>query len=555
MTHLWLDLVFGIRMLSRNRGFTTAAVVALALGIGANSAIFSVIYGVLLKPLPYRDPERLLRVYENNVVERFQKFPLSPADFLDYRQQNHVFQDIATYVRQDQQFGGERPERLIGLRVSDGYFRLFGFEPLVGRAFTKSEESNQGPTNSVIISYNVWQRLMGGDPQVVGKTIRLTDYPFRVVGVMPREFEHVSGGYRQPSDAVDVWLPYDALGNPRGVARAFHFCTTVARLKPGATLEQAQAEMNVISRALEAQHPDDRNWRVELAPLREDLAGKSRPTLLILAGAVAFVLLIACVNVANLLLARAAGREREMAIRTAVGATRSRLIRQLLTESMTLAAIGGALGLALASSSVRALVAHAPGQTPRLHSIALDFRVVAATVALSLVAGVLFGLAPALAASTDLRRRARPRGIFVIAEVALTFVLVTGAGLLLRTFLALGRVDPGFNPRGVITMNTSLSVPKLIGARRYAAFYERFLESLARIPGVADAGSASNLPWSGGNDEALFGIEGRPHPAEVSMHAHYLFVSPDYLRAVGVPLLAGRWLTPSDHFDAPKVVL
>src|SRR5579872_1415792 len=215
MNFLSQDVRFGIRVLLRNRSFTAVALAALALGIGANSAIFSVIYGVLLKPLPYRDPERLVRVYENNPVERFQKFPLSPADFLDYRSANRVFQELATYVRQDQQYGGERPERLTGVRVSDGFFRLFGAEPMLGRAFTKQEEAVSGPTDIAIISHNVWTRLLSGDPQAIGKTIRLSDFPFRIVGVMPPGFEHVSGGYRLPrGEAVDVWLPFDLLGNP-----------------------------------------------------------------------------------------------------------------------------------------------------------------------------------------------------------------------------------------------------------------------------------------------------------------------------------------------------
>ena len=555
MSCLWQDFRFGIRTLLRNRSFTVTAIAALALGIGANSAIFSVIYGVLLKPLPYREPERLVRVYENNPVERFQKFPLSPADFLDYRRQNRVFEGIATYVRQDQQYGGERPERLTGARVSHGFFHLFGADPMLGRAFTQQEEATSGATDVAIVSYSVWKRLLGGDPHVVGKTIRLTDYPFRIVGVMPPGFEHVSGGYRLPhGEAVDVWLPFNMLGNPRGVPRAFHYCNTVARLKPGVTLEEAQAEMNVVAAGLEAQYPDDRNWRIQLKPLQDDLVGGARPTLLILAGAVGLVLLIACVNVANLLLARATMREREMAIRAAVGATRARLVLQMLTESVTLAAVGGALGLLFAWWGVRALVALGPEGVPRLHAIGLDPRVVLATAGVSILAGVLFGLAPALAASTQVPR-SRPRGLLVIAEVALSFVLLIGAGLLLRSFLAIGRVDPGFQPRGVLTMNTALSYPKLVGARRYAAFYERFVESLAKLPGVTAAGAASNLPWTGAGDNALFGIEGRPKPAGVSMHAHYLFVSPDYLRAIGVPLLAGRWLAASDHFDAPKVVL
>ena len=559
MAPLMQDLQFGIRLLRRNLSFTATAIVALALGIGATSAIFSVIYGVLLKPLPYRDSERLVRVYENNPVERFQTFPLSPADFLDYRKQNRVFQDIATYVRQDQQYGGDHPERIIGVRVSHGFFRLFGVEPMLGREFTQEEESTSGATDVVIISHDVWSRLLERDPQVIGKTIRLTDYPCRIVGVMPAGFEHVSGGYRLPhGEAVGVWLPFNMLGNPQRVARAFHYCNTVARLKQGVEIEQAQAAMNVIASDLEAQYPDDKNWHIQLKPLQEDLIGRARPVLLILAGVVGFVLLIACVNVANLLLARATVRQREMAIRTALGGTRARLVRQLLTESVMLAAIGGALGLLFAYWGVRTLAALGPEQVPRLRSISLDAHVVLVTVGTSVLAGLLFGLVPALAASTQLnqaRGRARPRDLFVIAEVALSFVLLIGAGLLLRSFVAIGRVDLGFHPQGVLTMSTALSVPKLVGARRYVAFYERFLESLAQLRGVTAAGAASNLPWTGANDNALFGIEGRPRRADLSMHAHYVFVSPDYLKTIGVPLLAGRWLATSDHFDAPKVLL
>jgi predicted permease len=542
-------------MLLRNWGFTAPAIIALALGIGANSAIFSVLYGVLLKPLPYPDPERLVRVYQNNPAERFQRFPLSPADFLDYRQQNRVFQYIATYVRQDQQFGGERPERLTGLRVSHGFFRLFGAEPMLGRAFTQEEEAASGATDVAIVSHNVWKRLLNGDPQAIGKTIRLSDYPFRIVGVMPPGFEHLNEGYRLPrGGTVDVWLPFNLLGSPQRVARAFHYCHTVARLAPGVSIEEARTGMNLIARRLEAEYPDDRNWRIQIEPLREDLAGAARPTLLLLTCAAAFVLLIACVNVANLLLARATGRDREMAIRTAVGATRARLVRQMLTESVTLAAIGGTLGLVAAYWGVRALTAFGPEQIPRLHAITLNVWVVLVTAGTSVLAGLLFGLAPALAASADVRR-SRPHGGFVIAEVALAFVLLIGAGLLLRSFLALGRVDPGFNPRGVLTLNTALSYSKLVGARRYAAFYERFVENLSQLPGVRAAGASSNLPWSGANNNALFGIEGQPRLPNQAMHAHYQTVSPEFLRTIGVPLLAGRWLTTADHFDAPKVVL
>jgi predicted permease len=411
---------------------------------------------------------------------------------------------------------------------------------MLGREFTQGDEQSiSGAADVVIISHDVWSRLLERDPEVIGKTIRLDDYPFRIVGVMPHGFEHVSGGYRLPhGESVGVWLPFDLLGNPQRVPRAFHYCNTVARPKQGVEIEQAQAAMNVIASGLEAQYPDDKNWHIQLKPLQEDLVGRTRPVLLILAGVVGFVLLIACVNVANLLLARATSRQREMAIRVAVGGTRARLVRQLLTESVMLAAVGGTLGLLLAYWGVCALEALGPEQVPRLRSITLDGHVVRVTVGISVLAGLLFGLVPALAASMQVNQTvggARPHGIFVIAEVALSFVLLIGAGLLLRSFVAICRVDPGFHPRGVLTMSTALSVPKLVGARRYVAFYENFLENLGQLRGVTAAGAASNLSWTGANDNALFGIEGRPRPSDLSMHAHYVFVSPDYLKAIGVP--------------------
>ena len=554
MRCLPLDLRLALRTFARNRGFAATAIATLALGIGATSAIFSVVYCVLLKPLPYRDPGRLVRVYEQVPTERLGAFPLSPADFRDYRRQNRVFEGMAAYIRQDQQYGGDRPERLIGMRVSHGFFHLLGVEPQLGRAFTKEEESNPGPAETVVVSHNVWKRLLGGSPRAIGSTIRLSDSPFRVVGVMPPGFEQLSGGRRLPrGEAVDVWLPFNQLGMPR-VSRVAHYCHTVARLAPGTTIEQAQAEMNAIAAGLEAQYPDDANWRIQLKPLRDDLVSQARPTLLMLAGAVGFVLLIACVNVTNLLLARSAARQREMAVRAALGATRARLVRQLLTESVTLAGLGGALGLLVAWWGVRTLVAMGPEQVPRAGAIGLDARVVLVTAAASVFCGLLFGLAPALAAGTD-ARRGSPRGVFIVAEVALSFVLLTGAGLCIRSFIAIRGVEPGFHPRGVLTMNTALSVPKLVGARRYGAFYESFIEELTRLPGVSAAGAASSLPWTGATDNTLFGIKGRPGPASPALNARSLSVSPDYLRAIGVPLLAGRWLTIADHFDAPKVAL
>jgi predicted permease len=555
MHSLWQDLRFGVRTLLRAPGFAAVAITALALGIAANSAIFTVIDGVLLKPLPYRDPGRLVRVYAYNPVERFTQFPLSPADFRDYRNDNRSFEDVVTYLRQDQQYSGAQPERLICARVSYGFFRLFGVAPMMGREFTP-EEAVRGPAADVaMVSYSLWRRLLGGDPNAIGRTIYLTDSPFRVIGVMPAGFEHVNGGYRLPhAENVEVWIPFNLLGADR-ISRVNHNCNTIARLKPGVSLEQAQAEMNTIARRMESANPDDKNWRIELRPLQDDLVGKAQPTLLILAGAVGFVLLIACVNVANLLLARQAARKREMAIRTAVGASRGRLVAQMLTESSVLAALGGALGLLLAYCGVRVLQAMGPEEVPRLHSISLDLRAVLVTAVISIVAGLLFGLAPALSASTSNLRRRGPGGVFVAAEVALTFVLLIGAGLLLRSFVALGRVQPGFQAHGVVTVNTTVSWSKLGGARKYLAFYREFLQKVSAIPGVTASGAATNLPWTGANDNALFAIEGRARTSDAAMNAHYLYVSPDYLHAIGVPLLAGRWLTEQDHFDAPRVAL
>jgi len=554
MLRLPLDLRLALRTFARNRSFAVTAITALALGIGATSAIFSVIYGVLLKPLPYREPYRLVRVYQHNPAERLGAFPLSPADFRDYRRENRVFENMATYLRQDQQYGGDHPQRLIGMRVSHGFFHLLGVEPQLGRTFTQEEESNTGPNDTVIVSHNVWKKLLGGSPQAIGSIIRLSDSPLRVVGVMPAGFEQLSAGRRLPrGEAVDVWLPFNLLGVAQ-ISRVAHYCHTVARLAPAVSIEQATAQMNAIAGRLESQYPDDTNWRIQLKPLHDDLVRQARPTLLILAGAVAFVLLIACVNVTNLLLARSAVRQREMAIRAAIGATRARLVRQLLTESVTLAALGGALGLLVAWWGVRALVTLGPEQLPRVQAIGLDVRVIVVTAAASVFCGLLFGLAPALTAGSA-SRRGSPRGVIVVAEVALSFVLLIGAGLLMRSFVAISRVEPGFQAHGVLTMSTSLSVPKLVGARRYGAFYESFVEELSRLPGVSGAGASSNLPWSGSSDNTMFGIKGRPGPAGLTLHARSVSISPDYLRAIGVPLLAGRWLTPADHFDAPKVAL
>src|SRR5579884_470445 len=276
------DLRYALRVLARNRGFTATAIAALALGIGASSAMVSVLYGVLLKPLPYREPRRLVRIYQNNPVERFAKFPLSPADFIDYRRLNRVFESMAAYVRQDKQYGGERPERLIGLRISDEFFHVLGTPPMLGRTFTRQEVSTRADV--AVISHDVWARLLDRDAHVIGRRIELSGDLFTIVGVMPAGFADVSGGYRMPTnESVQVWLPFDLLGR-RDPPRAFHYCNTIARLRPGVTPEQANAQLNVVAARLGKQYADDRDWRIQLAPMQDDLTGKARPTLMILAG-------------------------------------------------------------------------------------------------------------------------------------------------------------------------------------------------------------------------------------------------------------------------------
>ena len=562
------DVRYGFRTLKSSPGFTVVAVLTLALGIGANSAIFSVINGVLLKPLPYREPDRLVRVF--TTFPAFPEFPMNLHDFLDYREQNRVFEDFALYVRDDLQIAkAERPERLTGIRVSTGFFRLLGWQPMLGRTFTVNEEL-PGNEREVILSYGTWKSRFSGSPGVIGTTVNLSGRPFTIVGVMPPGLEHVGGTYHSlpHGDNVDVWWPL-TLDHAHPEQRGSHFLNGIARLKPGVSVPQASTDMGIIARRLGELY-DNRDAGVKLVPLRQEIVGKTQPLLLVLLGAVGFVLLIACVNVANLLLARAAVREREIAIRTALGAGRMRLARQMLTECLVIAGLGGTLGLVLGIWGVDALVALTAGKLPRVQMIGVDARMFAFTLAATVLTALLFGLTPALHASraslsnslkeggrgsTAGLSSGRIRSVLVMAELALALVLLAGGGLLLRTFVNLERVNPGFDPRNVITMSLDLPGARYPNEKSAASFYRQLLERLEQQPGVRAAGVTSDLPWSGYDENTGFELQGHSQAENDKNHARYHFASPNYFRAAGIPLIAGRFFAYRDNLDAPPVML
>jgi predicted permease len=566
MRTFWQDLRYGARMLLKNPGFTLIAVLTLAIGVGANTAIFSVVNGVLLKPLPYREPERLIRVFERSLTQP--KFPMSGGNFQDYRDQNSTLSGLALYTRQDLELSqDDKPERLAALRVSAGFFELLGAQPLLGREFRREDEL---PDNNqvVILSHGLWQRRFNGDPNVVGRVVTLSGRPFTVVGVAPQGFQHVGGDYRSMphGESVDAWWPV-ALRPQAG--RGAHFLNAVGSLKPGVSVAQAEADFNVIAERLAQQFPNsNQGWRIAIQPLREEIAGRARTTLLALFGAVFFVLLIACVNVANLLLARATAREREIAVRSAVGAGRRRIVRQLLTESLLLAIVGGAAGILLAQWAIDTLRALGPEQLPRLQAVNIDGGILLFTLGVTLLTGVLFGLAPALQAgqfnlNAFLKeggrggggQRRRLRDALVITEVALALALLAGAGLLIRSFWKLQQTDPGFNPERVLTASLSLPGARYGDAPKVAAFQQILLERLAALPGAQSAGLTSDLPWTGYDENAGFTVEGKTFPTNDGPSARYHFVSSDYFRTIGVPLISGRFFNSDDRQDTQPVVL
>src|SRR5256886_4330757 len=498
---LWQDLRYGARMLLKNPGFTTVAVIALALGIGANSAIFSVVNTVLLRPLPYKNPERLVMVWEDNSKQGFPRDTPSPANFMDWRDQNHVFESIAALVEISFNLtGAGEPERIDGQRVSASLFSLLGVEPQLGRAF-RAEEDQSGGNHVVIISHGLWQRRFGSDPGIIGKPINLNGESFTVVGVMPRTFQF-------PTRRDQLWVPI-AFNAKEAGERGNHYLEVIARTKPGVTLQQAQAEMTTIATRLQQQYPEtNTSIGAVVTPLHEHVVGDIKPALLVLLGAVAFVLLIACANVANLLLARAAVRQKEIALRLALGAGRARLIRQFLTESVLLAAFGGGIGLLLSIAGLSVLKRFIPPNISQAEAIAIDTKVLIFTVLVSLVTGLIFGLAPATqAANFNLNdtlkesgrdsaagsRGNRIRGLLVISEVAVSFILLIGAGLLINSFLHLRNVDPGFRAERALTMKIVLPEPRYADKEQRGIFYRELIRRVETLPSVISAAVATNL--------------------------------------------------------------
>jgi putative ABC transport system permease protein len=561
MDTLFQDMRYGFRVLLKSRGVSVAAVVALMLGIGANTAIFSVVNAVLLKPLPYPEPERLVRIYEKS--PQFDAMSISYPNFLDWQERNQSFEQIAMF-RYDgfNLAGGDAPERVQGRFVSANFFPILGVTPTTGRSFLP-EEDKPGGNPAVILSNGLWQRRYGADPKLLGKSLAINGNDYTVIGILPADFSFYS--------QAELFLPLGAVDDVTRRSRDLHSgFQAIGRLKPGVTLAQASLEMENIALSLAREYPNTNiGYSVTLYSMHEDVVGSIRSALLVLVGAVSFVLLIACANVANLLLARAAARQKEIAIRTALGASRMRIMRQLLTESVLLSMTGGALGLLLALWGTDALVAAIPDAIPRAEDIRLDAGVLAFTLAVSLVTGIVFGLVPAMQASKpDLNEslkeggrgstsgRHRVRSLLVVSEVALALVLLIGAGLMIRSIMRLRDVAPGLDPRNVITMQIPLSSSVASEPAKIRTFYRQLLERVHDVPGVHSAAINSNMPLTGEDSEAPFWVGGGPRPAPEDLTFALMYpTSPGYLKAMGVPLLKGRFLAENDTEKSSTVVV
>jgi putative ABC transport system permease protein len=556
MQTLWQDLRYGARMLVRNPGFTLIAVITLALGIGANTAIFSVVNAVLLRPLPFNDPERVVMVWNRGAkAAGGDRTPLAVADLLDWRAQSRSFAEIGAFQNITFSYtGGDSPERVQAAGVTANFFSLLGVEAKLGRAFSP-DEGRPGAQRVTLLSDGFWRKHFAADPQVIGRAINLNGAGYTVIGVMPAlDF---------PSNRVELWT---ALRLEQPARRGPYFLSGVARLKPGVSLDQARAEaLNTLKSSFGGE------LDLNVMPVNEFVVGDVRLALLALLIAVTFVLLIAAVNVANLTLARSAARVKEISIRVALGAGRWRVIRQLLTESLLLALAGGLLGAMLASWGVDLLLTLAPEGVPRLNQIEIDGRALGWTALVSLLTGVFFGLAPAWHISrlglnqtlkedgrgaTESRDKRRWRDLLVISELALAVTLLIGAGLLVKSFWLLQRVNPGIAPDRVLTMQLMLRGQRYAEPRQVDAFYPRLLERIQSLPGVRAAAVSNSLPPDNTEYSDDFTIEGRPVARnQIAPIAYMINVSQDYFRAFGVPLRRGRYFNPSDSADAPRVAI
>ncbi len=577
---LWQDLRYGARMLVKNPGFTLVAVITLALGIGANTAIFSVVHAVLLKPLPYTDPERLVMVWESS-AKSGGEFTPRIKNFLVWREQQQVFAQLGAFQYQDFNLsGGDRPERIQGVRVTANLFSLLGVQPAAGRDFLPEEELD-GQHRVVIISHDFWRRRFGDDPQTQDtqgwreRTLTLNGEAYRVIGVAPAGFEIARGGGMPQGLAfaprADLWTPIAFKPEDRVNIRRYY--DVVGRLRPEVTIEQAQSAMTTLARRLDRSHtPSESSESVKLVALSQQLTGKVRPALLVLLGAVSLVLLIACANVANLKLAGAAARRREFALRAALGASRLRLARQVVTEGLLLSVIAGVGGWLLAHLLRNLIVAFSPDDLPRAREIKLDGAVLGFTLLASVLTGVIFSLAPAARFSRpDLNEDLKPGGgtmtlslsrfslgsLLVVAEVALALALLLGAGLLLNSFVRLHRVNPGFDSRNLLTMQLSLPQPKYSTGARMESFHRQTLERVETLPGVEAAGLVNELPLGGGDrDFPAFTIEGQASTPSADWFTNSVsVVSPGYFRAMGTPLVRGRLFDTRDSEQSERVVI
>jgi predicted permease len=561
MSHVLTDLRLALRQMRRSPGFTAIAVLALALGIGANSAIFTVVDAVLVRPLPFPEADRLMAVYEDVSHMGFAKNTPAPANWVDWRQQNTVFTEIAaTRGRSKTLTGGGTPEQLRGRGVTASLWPLLGVQPLLGRVFT--EEEDRKGERVVVISHGLWQRRFGGEPSVVGTDIWLSDEKYRVIGVMPQ-------GFFFPSRQMDIWVPI-SFSKQDLARRGSHFLSCYARLKPGVTLAQAQADMSLIAKRLEQAYPES-NTKIGavVEPLRDQMVGKTKTALWVLLAAAGCVLLIACANIANLLLARAAGRQREFAVRAALGAGRWRILAQSMTESLLLAAMGAVTGLAVARLSMVVLQKLIPDSLP-VRQLTVDPQVLLFTLALTALTGILFGAAPGLAvARTDLHDTLKQggrggagvrsplfRNALVVSEVALAALLLVGAGLLLRTLANLEARDPGFRSDHLLTINTSLPFPRYADAAKREQFFLRVLDAARTIPGVESVAYTSNLPYSTIGNTSGYLIVGRPAPPNGNAQDALLrTVSDEFLQTMGARLKEGRFFSSSDGLETEPVII
>jgi putative ABC transport system permease protein len=563
------DLRYSVRMLVKSPGFTAVAILSIAIGIGANTTVFSVINAVLLKSVPYQDPGTLALVWgdskeDSNLRKHSQ---VSATDIADYRAQNGVFEDVATYTGWNPILSGAgEAERIPAIQVGDGYFKIMKGTPILGRVFTP-EEQVDGKDFVVILGHGLWQRRFGADPNIVGKNVTLNGRTYNIVGVMGPDFRSLPASLVAPEGQFyrPVAENYDD-----GERDARHL-RAIARLKPGVTIDQAQGEVSVIAQRLEQAHPlTNKDYGVAVVSITEEITGGIRATLLMVFGAVIFVLLVACANVANLLLARATVRHKEITIRSAIGAGRGQLIRQLLTESLLLAILGGALGLLIATWGTSVVAASGARINPMFQDVHLDMRCLAFTVGVSILTGLIFGLAPALQVSKPnlseslkeagrgsgpAANRNRLRSALVISEIAMTLVLLVCAGLLIRTVMRLQNVDTGFNAKNILTMNIGLPAIKYPKPEDVIAFHKRVVERIAALPGVKGVGTTSVLPLSDNFDGRGLAVEDHPKPPGEEISVDLYVTTPGYLQAMEVPLLKGRLITEQDLKDSANVAL